>query len=34
MKQFSSEVMRKKYLHKSVDEYFTMHNQNPMRYTY
>ena len=26
--------MRKKYLHKSVDEYFTMHNQNPMRYTY
>jgi len=26
--------MRKKYLHKSVDKYFTMHNQNPMRYTY
>ena len=29
-----STEMRKKYLHKSVDEYFTMHNQNPMRYTY
>jgi len=26
--------MRKKYLHKSVNEYFIMHNQNPMRYTY
>ena len=26
--------MRKKYLHKSVNHYYSKNNQNPMRYTY
>jgi len=29
-----SQEMRKKYLHKSVDHYFSKHNQNPIKYTF